>query len=127
MLEGVTGLLGILPPTIRGRAQASEISDRLPEALSSSEERESYVCSQGFSLLKGRIRQSIPAKIEHEVIPLFRRQKGFLDQLIIVPERGNIVYVYTFWENGEDAEKYERAPDLSWFDCLVVDPLRPPR
>ena len=113
--------------TIRGRAQASETSDLLPEALSSSEIRESYVCWQGFSQLKGRIRQPIPARIEHEVIPLFRRLKGLLDQPIIVPECGNIVFVYTFWENGEDAEKYERAPDLNWFDCLVLDPLRPPR
>ena len=46
-------------------------------------------------------------KIEHEAIPLFRKQKGFLDQLIIVPDRGDIVYVYTFWEHSEDAEKYD--------------------
>ena len=63
MLKGVTGLLGILPPTIRGHAQASETSDRPPVPLSSLEERESDVRSQGFSLLKGRILQPIPEKV----------------------------------------------------------------
>jgi hypothetical protein len=62
-------------------------------------------------------------KVEHEVIPLFRKQRGFLDQLIIVPDRGNIVYVYTFWENGEDAEKYDCStlPALSQLLTAVVD------
>ena len=45
-------------------------------------------------------------KVEHEVIPLFRKQKGFLDQLILMSDNGKMFYVYTFWENGEDAEKY---------------------
>ena len=48
-------------------------------------------------------------KVESEVIPLLRRQRGFLDQLIIVPDSGNIVYVYSFWESGEDAEKYDHT------------------
>jgi len=67
-------------------------------------------------------------KIEHEVIPLFRRQKGFLDQLVIVPDRGDIVYVYSFWEHGEDAEKYDckTLPVLTKLLSGVVDGvLRP--
>jgi heme-degrading monooxygenase HmoA len=62
-------------------------------------------------------------KVEHEVIPLFRKQRGFLDHLIIVPDRGNIVYVYTFWEEREDAEKYDRTtlPALSQLLTGVVD------
>jgi hypothetical protein len=62
-------------------------------------------------------------KVEHELIPLFRKQQGFLDQLIIVPDRGNVVYVYTFWENDEDAEKYDRTtlPMLNRLLAGVVD------
>ncbi len=46
-------------------------------------------------------------KVEHEVIPLLRKQKGFLDQLILSPNSGKTVYVYSFWQNKEDAEKHD--------------------
>ncbi|MGB7731777.1 MAG: antibiotic biosynthesis monooxygenase [Candidatus Acidiferrum sp.] len=46
-------------------------------------------------------------KVEHEVIPLLRKQKGFLDQLIVFPNSGKTVYVYSFWQNSEDAEKHD--------------------
>jgi len=32
-------------------------------------------------------------KVEHEVIPLFHRQKGFLDQLILLSDSGEVIYV----------------------------------
>jgi hypothetical protein len=61
-------------------------------------------------------------KIEHDVIPLFRRQKGFLDQLIL-SSNGQIFYLYTFWANGDDAEKYDHAtlPVLNQLLTAVVD------
>jgi hypothetical protein len=31
-------------------------------------------------------------KIEHEVVPLLRKQKGFLDQLTILSDSGEIIY-----------------------------------
>jgi hypothetical protein len=48
----------------------------------------------------------------HEVIPLFRRQKGFLDQLILLSDSGEVIYVYSFWENSTDAETYDCASDV---------------
>jgi len=30
-------------------------------------------------MLEDRIRQQIPGRVEHEVVPLLRKQKGFLD------------------------------------------------
>ncbi|MGB2632885.1 MAG: hypothetical protein WAM58_03005 [Candidatus Acidiferrum sp.] len=62
-------------------------------------------------------------KVEHEVIPLFRKQKGFLDQLIFLADNGKMFYVYTFWENGEGAEKYDRTtlPVLTQLLTAVVD------
>ena len=61
-------------------------------------------------------------KVEYEVIPLLRKQRGYLDQLIIVSETGNLVYVYTFWESGEAAERYDRTtlPMLSQLLAEVV-------
>ena len=53
-------------------------------------------------------------EVEHEVVPLLRKQKGFLDQLTLFSLTGKIVYVYTFWEDREHADKY---------DCTSSGPL----
>jgi hypothetical protein len=62
-------------------------------------------------------------KVEHEVIPLFRKHKGFLDHLIVISENGKIVYVYTFWKNAEDADRYDSTtlPALNPLLTAVVD------
>ncbi|MGB7727215.1 MAG: hypothetical protein WBL50_04235 [Candidatus Acidiferrum sp.] len=62
-------------------------------------------------------------KVELEVIPLFRKQKGFLDQLILMADNRKMFYVYTFWENGDDAEKFDRTtlPALNQLLTAVVD------
>ena len=62
-------------------------------------------------------------KIEHDVVPLLRKQQGFLDQLILPSAHGKMFYVYTFWENSEDADKYDtRAlPALAQLLTGVVD------
>jgi hypothetical protein len=44
-------------------------------------------------------------KVEHAVTPLLHKQKGFLDQLILGSDSGKIIYIYSFWENSEDAEQ----------------------
>jgi hypothetical protein len=62
-------------------------------------------------------------RVQHEVIPLFRKQKGFLDHLILLSDNGHMFYVYTFWENNEDAEQYDRTtlPALNQVLSTVVD------
>jgi hypothetical protein len=59
-------------------------------------------------------------KVEYEVVPLLRKQRGFLDHLIIVSDSGNLVYVYTFWENGEAAERYD-CTTLPMLDQLLAE------
>jgi len=62
-------------------------------------------------------------KVEHEVIPMLRQQKGFLDQLILVSDNGKIIYVYSFWENSGDAEQSDctTLPVLTRLLTGVVD------
>jgi hypothetical protein len=48
-------------------------------------------------------------KMENEIIPLLRKQDGFLDELTLIAQSGKEIYAYSFWENSEDAEKYDRA------------------
>lgn len=46
-------------------------------------------------------------KMEVEIIPLLRKQKGFLDELILLSRGGKEIYAYSFWESSEDAERYD--------------------
>ena len=48
-------------------------------------------------------------KIEDEIIPLLRKQKGFLDELTLIPAGGKEVHAYSFWECSEDAETYDHT------------------
>jgi len=48
-------------------------------------------------------------KMENEVIPLLRKQEGFLDEITLFSQSGKEVYAYSFWENSADAEQYDKA------------------
>jgi len=48
-------------------------------------------------------------KMEHEIIPVLRKQKGFLDELTLISQGGKEIYAYSFWESSEDAERYNRT------------------
>jgi hypothetical protein len=48
-------------------------------------------------------------KMEDEIIPLLRKQQGFLDELTLISQSGKEVYAYSFWKDSADAEKYERT------------------
>ena len=123
MPKDMTGLLEILALTIRGRAQASETSDR-PLNGSLRQKKESPMYARKTSLcLKSESFSQFLQTFERQVILALRKQKGFLDHLIVLSDNGKIVYAYTFWENGEDAEKYDRKmlPLLSKLLSGVVD------
>ena len=49
-----------------------------------------------------------PKMFEKEVLPLLRRQKGFLDELILLaPDKTEVVAI-SLWENKQFAEIYNR-------------------
>jgi len=48
-------------------------------------------------------------KMEDEIIPLLRKQKGFLDEVTLISQSGKEIYAYSFWESSDDAETYERT------------------
>jgi len=39
-------------------------------------------------------------KVEHQVIPLRRKQKGYLDHFMLVSDSGKLFYLYSFWETN---------------------------
>ena len=47
-------------------------------------------------------------KMENEIIPLLRGQKGFLDEMTLLAQSGKEIYAYSFWETSTDAERYDK-------------------
>ena len=62
---------------------------------------------------------SLIQKMEDEVIPLLRKQKGFLDELTLISQSGKEIYVYSFWETSEDADRYDRTAFKDVTDLLI--------
>jgi hypothetical protein len=48
-------------------------------------------------------------KIENEIIPVLRKQKGFLDEITFLYPNGKEVHAFSLWETAEDAEAYNRG------------------
>jgi len=47
-------------------------------------------------------------KVEAEIIPLLRKQRGFLEQITFLYLNGREVQAFSLWETAEDAEAYNR-------------------
>jgi hypothetical protein len=58
--------------------------------------------------LKPNLVNEFPVTFEKEILPLLRRQKGFLDELLLVtPEKKEAIAI-SLWETKEYAEIYTR-------------------
>jgi len=66
-------------------------------------------------------------KMEDEIIPLLRKQKGFLDEMTLLAQSGKEVYAYSFWEGSGDAENYDKssfAQVTGMLSGVIEGPLR---
>ena len=58
--------------------------------------------------LKPNLVNEFPVTFEKEILPLLRKQRGFLDELLLVtPEKREMVAI-SLWETKEYAETYNR-------------------
>jgi heme-degrading monooxygenase HmoA len=48
-------------------------------------------------------------KIESEILPLLRKQKGFQDEITFVSPAGKDAFAISLWDSKESAENYNRA------------------
>ena len=56
----------------------------------------------------GKARE-LSTTIAEKVLPLLRKQNGFVDEITLVSEREpNRVLALSFWKTREDAERYQR-------------------
>ncbi len=58
--------------------------------------------------MKPNLVNEFPVTFEKEILPLLKKQRGFLDELLLVtPEKKEIVTI-SLWETKEHAETYQR-------------------
>ena len=49
-------------------------------------------------------------KLETDIIPMLRKQKGFLDEITFVTPTGQDAFGVSLWDNKESADAYTRGP-----------------
>ncbi len=59
--------------------------------------------------LKPNLAKEFPTVMEKEVIPMLKKQKGFLEELLLVTPVTKEVVAISLWEEKEHAEIYNRT------------------
>jgi hypothetical protein len=62
-------------------------------------------------------------RIEKDVIPALRKQKGFQDEITFVAPSGTEAFAISLWDRAESAEAYNRLgyPEVTKLLASVVD------
>jgi hypothetical protein len=62
-------------------------------------------------------------RLEKDILPLLRKQKGFQDELTFVGQGGTEAFGISLWDKAEDAEAYNRGtyPEVTKILATVVD------
>lgn len=58
--------------------------------------------------LKANVAKEFPVVFEKEILPILRRQKGFLEELILTTPSKTEMVAISLWEEKEFAEAYHR-------------------
>lgn len=59
--------------------------------------------------LKPNSAAEFTAKVEKEVIPTLRKQKGFHDEITFIAPTGTEAFAISLWDRAESAEAYNRG------------------
>lgn len=59
--------------------------------------------------LKAGNRADVVRKVEAEILPLLREQKGFVDEISFIEPAGKDAIVVSLWDSRENAEAYSRT------------------
>jgi len=62
-------------------------------------------------------------RLEKDILPLLRKQKGFQDEITFVGQGGREAFAISLWDTAENAEAYNRGtyPEVTKFLATVVD------
>ncbi len=72
--------------------------------------------------LKGSV-PDFTQTLEREVIPLLRKQKGFLDEITFVAPGGKEAFGISLWDQAENAESYNRGLPQDRRSCSGLKPI----
>jgi heme-degrading monooxygenase HmoA len=73
--------------------------------------------------LKPNSAAELTQRLEKQIIPLLRKQKGFQDEISFVGQGGTEAFGISLWDKAEDAEAYNRAayPEVTKILATVVE------
>jgi heme-degrading monooxygenase HmoA len=62
-------------------------------------------------------------RLDKQIIPLLRKQKGFQDEISFVGQGGTEAFGISLWDKAEDAEAYNRGayPEVTKILATVVE------
>jgi hypothetical protein len=62
-------------------------------------------------------------RLERDILPLLRKQKGFQDEITFVGQGGMEAFGISLWDKAENAETYNRGtyPEVTKILATVVD------
>jgi heme-degrading monooxygenase HmoA len=62
-------------------------------------------------------------RLEKDILPLLRKQKGFRDEVTFVGQGGREAFAISLWDTAENAEAYNREtyPEVAKFLATVVE------
>jgi hypothetical protein len=62
-------------------------------------------------------------RLDNEIIPLLRKQKGFQDEITFITPGGKDAFGISLWDRTEDADAYSRGayPEVAKLLATVVD------
>jgi heme-degrading monooxygenase HmoA len=62
-------------------------------------------------------------RLEKDILPLLRKQKGFQDEITFVGQGGREAFAISLWDTAENAEAYNRGtyPEVTKFLATVVE------
>jgi len=66
-------------------------------------------------------------RLEKDILPLLRKQKGFQDEITFVGQSGREAFGISLWDKAENAEAYNRGtyPEVTKF--LATESREPPK
>jgi heme-degrading monooxygenase HmoA len=73
--------------------------------------------------LKPNSNAEFTQRIEKDILPLLRKQKGFQDEITFVVPGGTEAFGVSLWDNRENAEAYSREtyPEVAKILARVVE------
>ena len=62
-------------------------------------------------------------RLEKDILPLLRKQKGFQDEITLVGQGGTEAFAISLWDKAENAETYSRGtyPEVTKILATVVE------